>query len=131
MIIRRAFLAGLGGLVALAPMTTLGAVGRRPEEVALPPSYITNLPAELPPAPLAAGAPLRLVREPERPYDPASVAVLAADDSRLGYLPADQSRLLAPLLDAGLPARAEVVAAGTSPRPFVRINLFLGTAVQA
>lgn len=131
MIIRRAFLAGLGGLAALAPATALGAVGRRPEEVRLPPSYVTNLPAQLPMASLQAGVPLRLVREPERQYDPASVAVVATDGSRLGYLPADQSRMLAPLLDAGLPARAEVIAAGTSPRPFIRLGLSLGTAVQA
>lgn len=122
MIVRRAFLAGVGGLAALAPSIATGAGA--PVEIALPASYATNLPERLPRS-VAAGMPLRLVREPERPYDAASVAVLSGDGERIGYLPTIQSRMLAPLLDAGLSARGEVVAAGTSPRPFVRLNLFL------
>lgn len=128
MIIRRAFLAGLAGVAAALPLTASGAVGRRRGEVRLPPSYVTNLPAKLPGSSHGAGTQLRLRREPERRYDPSSVAVLATDGTRLGYLPADQSRMLAPLLDAGLPARAEIVAAGNAPRPFLRLNLFLGMA---
>lgn len=131
MIVRRAFLAGLGGIAALAPVTAFGAARPLPEEIRLPPSYVTNLPEQLPRASLQAGAPLRLVREPQRRYDPASVAVLTSQGSRLGYLPADQSRMLAPLLDAGLAARGEVIAAGVVPRPFLRLNLFVQTRQSA
>lgn len=131
MIVRRAFLAGLGGVAALAPVAAFGAARPLPQEIALPPSYVTNLPEQLPHEAVEAGAELRLVREPERRYDAASVAVFTRRGSRLGYLPTDQSRILAPLLDAGLPVRGEVIAAGTTPRPFLQLNLILQAVPNA
>ena len=61
------------------------------------------------------GEPLWLKRQPARTYDTNSISVSRAPDAEpIGYLPTDQSRILAPLMDAGFALGATVTAAGRS-----------------
>jgi hypothetical protein len=66
------------------------------------------------PAP-SPGARLVLRREPERRYDPRSIAVLTEGGERLGYLPPVRSEVLATLMDSGLSGDGRVsrATAGT------------------
>ena len=59
------------------------------------------------PAP-GEGSPLTLRREPERRFDPASIAVLTPSGAKLGYLPPVRAEVLAALMDAGVPVGAQV-----------------------
>lgn len=63
---------------------------------------------------LAAGQELLLRREPANPFDRLAVAVHAAGGERLGYLPRQDARRVAALLDAG--GEVVVVIAEGSPR---------------
>jgi hypothetical protein len=94
------FIAGAAGGL-LAPLAAGAAPARAPARAAIA-SYVTGLRDHLGGAePPAAPAALGLRREPGRAFDPLSVAVLGPDGARLGYLPAAQGRVLAPLMDAG------------------------------
>jgi hypothetical protein len=63
--------------------------------------------------------PLLLLREPRNPRDPSAIAVIRADDTQLGYVPAALARRLAPLLDRGAEAQGRVltVTGGTPDKP--------------
>lgn len=51
---------------------------------------------------LTPGRPLRLQREPDNPHDPLAILVLdAATARKLGYVPRNESPVLARLMDAG------------------------------
>lgn len=109
-----------GGLLAL-PATA--ASGRDAPRAAIA-SYVTGLRDHLRGAePPAAPARLHLRREPDRAFDPLSVAVLGPEGARLGYLPASQGRVLAPLMDAGLAFEAQVVEARPGPNPTLRLEI--------
>lgn len=78
----------------------------------------------------APGQPARLVREPANPADPHAVAVWVEPDGapawRIGYLDRFVASRLAPQLDAGLRARAELDGWVTEPderwqRPLLRV----------
>lgn len=68
---------------------------------------------------------MTLRRVTDRAYDPLSVAVVAEDGRRLGYLPREHGRVLAPLVDAGLRFSATVVeaAGGRAPRLGIGVDL--------
>ncbi|TXD36729.1 hypothetical protein FRC98_12955 [Lujinxingia vulgaris] len=77
--------------------------------------------------PLDLGQRLRVVREPDNPYDARAIA-LYAGDRRIGYVPRRLNKMPARLLDAGWPliARIEHLITGyrdrgpahTRPSPF-------------
>lgn len=46
------------------------------------------------------GARLRLVREPQNPFDPFAVALFDAKNRKLGYIPRNENKVVAQLLDA-------------------------------
>lgn len=75
---------------------------------------------------LAPGQPLRLVREPENPHDPAAVRVETVDGCVLGYLRAGLARHLAEALDQGVRYTATVSAlTGGEEGQHRGVNLFL------
>lgn len=87
-------------------------------------SYVTGLRDHLRGAePPAAPSPVGLRREPDRAFDPHSIAVLDPEGARLGYLPASQGRVLAPLMDAGFAFEARVVEARPGPNPALRLEI--------
>jgi hypothetical protein len=57
---------------------------------------------------LIEGDPVRLEREPDNPHDSNAILVLGDDDCELGYVPRDDARAIAPLIDAGAEATAKV-----------------------
>jgi hypothetical protein len=81
---------------------------------------------------LAPSQPLRLAREPARPYDRHGVAVALLSGERLGQLPQDIADGLGPSMDAGVPAGAWVarVTGGIPGRPYVEINVFIKAGVH-
>ena len=118
------FLAGAAGGL-LAPLAAGAAPARPPARAAIA-SYVTGLRDHLGGAePAGAPAALGLRREPGRAFDPLSVAVLGPDGARLGYLPAAQGRVLAPLMDAGLAFEAHAVEARPGPHPALRLEIAL------
>lgn len=62
---------------------------------------------ELAAFPLDLGQRLRVVREPENPYDKRAIA-LYAGDRRIGYVPRRLNKMPARLLDAGWPLIARI-----------------------
>ena len=126
MVHRRLLLAGLGSAALAAPAQAAVFRSKPNGPVPLSSSYIVNMAdqAGVDIAALTPGQALVLRREPGRAFDANSIAVMAGA-FRLGYLPANQSRLLAPLVDAGMDVSAELVEARHHPRPSATLNLFL------
>jgi len=54
------------------------------------------------------GEPVRLVREPGNPHDPAAVAIISDRGVQLGYLPADRAVWIGSKIDRGYDVRAIV-----------------------
>ncbi len=69
---------------------------------------------------ISPGTPLRLVREPQNPYDPHAVKVVTEEGWHLGYLPARLAGRLAPAMDGGAQYEAIVsqVLGGGEGRSF-------------
>ncbi|WP_375263181.1 HIRAN domain-containing protein [Palleronia sp.] len=123
---RRGFIAS-GGVAAAsgAGMAAAASDGVTAREVPLLHTYVAGAERRAARA-LRAGAPLRLVREPENDYDPRAVAVWTVEGDTLGYVPRIDNQSLANLMDAGLAPRAHVgsVAADRS-RPDIRVEVNL------
>ncbi len=47
------------------------------------------------------GCRLKLLREPQNPYDSNAIAVMNSDDKRIGYIPKRANESIAALMDAG------------------------------
>ena len=56
-----------------------------------------------------------LVREPDNPHDPNAIQVAFLGTEVMGYVPASQAAVLAPLMDQGRQFRAEFVHLNQSP----------------
>ena len=56
---------------------------------------------------LIDGDTVKLEREPDSPHDSNAILILGHDDCELGYVPRDEARTVAPLLDGG--AEADVI----------------------
>lgn len=123
---RRVLLKGMGGLTLAAAAPSVVAASQGADRVLLAKSYVVNLvdTAFLDPEGPSAGDALALVREPDRAFDANSIGVYFGDQ-RVGYLPGNQSRLLAPMLDAGFELEANVTGARHLPRPAVDLELYI------
>jgi hypothetical protein len=115
---RRAFVFGTAG-IALGASVATGQAGAAAHSGGLITTYVANLREHggrtgVP----SAGTKVALMRERDREYDPLSIAVIAPDGRKLGYLPAVHGAILAPLMDAGLrfEAAAGDGASGSNPR---------------
>lgn len=120
---RRSFIAGAAaGAAAAAP--GLGRARPEREEVPLLDTYLTNVADVCGDAPVGvvAGENLTLRGRP-RPYDSRSISALRQDGRPIGYLPTNQSRILASLLAAGVLMQARVTRVRTGPRPGVAISV--------
>jgi hypothetical protein len=60
-----------------------------------------------------------LEREPDNAHDANAILILGDDDSELGYVPREQAREIAPLLDAGAEADARVRRLWETPNGYV------------
>jgi len=75
------------------------------------------------------GEPVRLVRQPENPHDPAAVAIISARGVQLGYIPADRAVWIGSKIDRGYDVRAIVERVKGSHLPgavlglVIRINM--------
>lgn len=130
---RRNFMIGLGGAaVAGLSSTALGQPapdrppGHSPKK-ALFSTYVTNVDDVLGPGliPVYPAASVRLRRTPDRSYDPHSIAVETMLGVRLGYVPTNIGRVLAPMLEAGLPLEACVIGTQSIPRRAIKIEIAL------
>lgn len=127
---RRNFMIGLCGVAAAgAPGTVLA---RQPtdrlerlQKRASFSTYVTNVDDVLGQStiPVDPAAPVRLSRIPERSYDPSSIAVETIEGVRLGYVPTNLGRILASMLEAGLPLEAHVIGTRYTPRRAIRIEI--------
>lgn len=70
---------------------------------------------------LRVGESLRLVREADNPHDRNAIAVYFKND-RLGYVPRDENRALALMLDHGERVQAHVTRLTDDPDPWRRIR---------
>jgi hypothetical protein len=57
---------------------------------------------------LVVGDTVKFEREPDNPHDANAILVLGDDDCELGYVPREDARDIAPLLDGGAEANATV-----------------------
>ncbi len=73
---------------------------------------------------LKPGQPLRLVREPDNPYDPLAVRI-EWRGRKLGYLPRTGNAPIARLLDQGQPLEVRIKALRDSPSAWERVELEL------
>jgi hypothetical protein len=122
---RRSFLAGAGGALAAFPFASgaAAAVRGQTDGVALLRSYVANrdqFPQAQAPEPNEV---LRLERQPERAFDPSSIAVRRSDGSQLGYLPSASTGILAALLDQGFDAYAIALPGAAGSEIPVQIHL--------
>ena len=135
---RHSFMIGLCGAAATGVPST--AVGHRPPDQrelskrALFSTYVTNVDTVLGhrPFPVVPPDPVRLRRVPDRSYDPHSIAVETTGGVRLGYVPTNIGRVLAPMLKAGLDLKAHVIGARNAPRRAIEIEIAIAmeAAVQ-
>ena len=73
---------------------------------------------------LEENAGLDLVREPENPYDPNAIAVIAPDGRQVGFLPQDVAQTVSPNMENGKHYRAYVASVtGGNADSFYGINL--------
>jgi len=122
---RRLLLQGLGGAVFAAASATAASAVESRERVRLTKSYVVNLAdSALVYDALIPGAALALMREPHRRFDASSIGVFQKGE-HIGYLPGNQSRILAPLMDAGFELEARVARAERSPHPAVDLQLYI------
>lgn len=125
---RRSFMILAGGLplssAAFAPTAFSGHIVAGADAVLLK-SYVTNLDTRgmVPLRSIDQDTPLALRRDRNRRYDRNSIAVTTLDDRMLGYLPTDQSRTLAPLIDAGLELTVTVLEIRPAHSPGSRSRL--------
>lgn len=70
---------------------------------------------------LRVGEPLRLVREPNNPHDPNAIAIYFRND-RLGYVPRNENRALAVMLDHGEKIRGYVTKLINGADPWQRLR---------
>jgi len=127
---RRIFIAGAAGALAAAPAL---AVGRgKPQNAASVPlvtTYVTNVGDVLGAhAPGVANGQLVHLKPEPRAYHRDTIVVVSESERPLGYLPINQSRILAPMIAAGIPLRAEVVEVKTTPRPTIRLAIAIAQA---
>ena len=71
---------------------------------------------------LQPGQPLRLVREPDNPYDPLAVRI-DWRGRKLGYLPRTGNASIARLLDQGQPLEVRIKALRDSPSAWERVEI--------
>lgn len=130
---RRLFLTGIGGGLAGTLTGVHAAEKNVPASKALLSTYVTNVADFLgtDPVPVGRNAPLALTRVNNRAYDANTIAVATSKGRVIGYLPTNQSRIMAPLLDAGMQASARVADVKNYPRPAVRIEIALSPASSA
>ena len=124
---RRAFLSAGAGALVTAPAWA-GALASKPAATRreLVKSYLTSIdPSAL--AGLAAGAPLRLLRDPARRFEPATAVAVLSGDRHLGYLPGTAGKLVAPLLDSGaVPLAGELGQVRDGERPAAELEIYIG-----
>jgi len=123
---RRVFFASMAGLAAVgsaggieaAPAPTSGVLVR---------SYLTNLTRGALDIVTVSGngAQFRLARVRNRRFDPNSVEVRSEHGRPLGYLPGTHSRILAALMDHGVPLHARVGTVTKEPRPRIHLDVVL------
>lgn len=128
--LRRRFVAGLAG-TALASVGGTVPAASEPTRINLPRSYVAGT-AETAARQVARrlrrGAPLILKRSPNNLFDRRTIEVWDGA-VKLGCLPGDDSRILAPLMDAGVNLRAAVHSVSPRPdKPHIRLNLSIGSA---
>ncbi len=124
---RRSFFAVGGGFAAFLPGVGAAAVPTAANQpTPLISTYVTNIADTVGRGPLpvkaGSGVELRLVA---RAYDPDSVMVLSQEEVPLGYLPTNQSRLIAPLMRAGKLLSATVTGGRHGDRPSISISISL------
>lgn len=115
-----------------------GAVGKpsenhaNPAKTALLSTYVSNVDDHLgtDAIPVRQNTSVALARLAEQQYDACTIAVVTIEGRIIGYLPTSQSRLLAPLLDAGLKPVVRVAEVKTIPRPSIRIEIELSSPVS-
>jgi hypothetical protein len=114
--LRRSLLAGIGAATAALP--TLAASPMPPRALAFE-SYVkgTNEAQRRACAALQAGQRVQLCLQPQRRFDPRSIAAVDADGSILGYLPGRPTRHLAVLLEQGWQASTVVSTTSGSHVP--------------
>ncbi len=72
---------------------------------------------------LRSGQPLRLVREPDNPYDELAIAILTEDGHKLGYIPRSCNEVPAALADQSVTLRACITALEPQAPPWERLVL--------
>jgi len=78
-----------------------------------------------------AGDPVEIAREPSNRYSRHAVQVRLKTGQQIGYVPEEDARVLAPLLDVGRSYTAEIkkiLTGGRSPRPVVLLDVFAANA---
>jgi hypothetical protein len=74
-----------------------------------------------------SGDPVEIAREPSNRYSRHAVQVRLKTGQQIGYVPEEDARELAPLLDAGMLYTAEIkkiLTGGRSPRPVIVLDVF-------
>ncbi len=69
-------------------------------------------------------------REPEHPHDPNAIAIHTQDGRSIGYIPRDEARRIAPLMDQGIVFVGYVVALSGSGDSHMSVTLKLYTEVD-
>lgn len=104
----------------------------KPAKSALLSTYVSNVDDHLGPdaIPVRQNTSVSLAKLAEKHYGTSTVAVVTIEGRMIGYLSTSQSRLLAPLLDAGLQPVARVAEVKTIPRPSIRIEIELSSPMS-
>lgn len=73
---------------------------------------------------------LDLRREPDNRHDWYAVEVFAGG-TKLGYLPRDENKIIARMIDQGIPVRARITGINLTERPYrrVRVEVFFESSV--
>ena len=93
------------------------------QEIYLSSVFLAKQAASLPA--LRPGDKLSLKREPDNRFDDRAIAVLSAQNEKIGYIPENESAVLANLMDAGKLLIAKVESVGNRLFLRVRIGIYL------
>lgn len=76
------------------------------------------------------GEPVRLVREPDNPHDPAAVAIVSSRGVQLGYVPADRAVWIGSKIDRGYDVRAIVERVKGAHLPGAMLGLVIRVSMD-
>ena len=125
---RRTFFAAAAGGIAAGAVPAAAVAQKAVSPRSLLSTYLTNVSEVVGASFLPVKSSDRvLLKVAPRDYDSRTVLAMTEEAQPLGYLPTNQARIIAPLLQSGMRLEARVTETRHLPRPSIRLDVLMGT----